>query len=127
MKSLNRSRSPAARALHEAELVAHDLGEPFRIELELQHDLGPAVVEPVERDDTAVLGSLTRPPGDALVGMLLGDLRVPLALDSGDVGDPVQVGVVGLADLLHAFHELRKGLELGPLVVGRADRDVDLD
>ena len=59
--------------------------------------------------------------------MLLGDLGIPLALDSADVGDPVQMGVVDLANLLHALHELREGLELGPLVVGRADRDVDLD
>ena len=32
-----------------------------------------------------------------------------------------------LADLLDALHERRELLELGPLVVGRLDRDVDLD
>jgi hypothetical protein len=37
-------------------------------------------------------------PGDALVGMLLGDLGVELALDPADLDLPVGVGLVELAD-----------------------------
>jgi hypothetical protein len=39
--------------------------------------------------------------GDALVGVLLVDLSVPLAPDAVDSGDPVEVPVVELADLLY--------------------------
>jgi hypothetical protein len=37
-------------------------------------------------------------------------------------GPGLDVGLVELADLLDALHELRKGLGLSPLVVGRAHR-----
>ena len=57
-------------------------------------------------------------PGDALVGVLLGDLGVPLLALAADLGDPVQVRVVDLLDLLDALHEARELLELRPLVVG---------
>ena len=66
-------------------------------------------------------------PGDALLGVLLGDLGVELAGDAVDLGDPVVVRVVDLRDLLDAAHEVRERLELGPLVVRGPDRDVDLD
>ena len=46
---------------------------------------------------------------------------------TADLGHPVQVAVVELADLLDALHELRELLEPGPLVVCRADRDVEVD
>src|SRR5207237_2525860 len=66
-------------------------------------------------------------PGDPLVGGLLGDLRVPLLALAADLGDPVQVGVIELGDRLDGIHELREVLELGPLVVGDLDGDIDLD
>jgi hypothetical protein len=37
------------------------------------------------------------------------------------------MGVVDLFDLLDTLHEARELLELGPLVVGLANRDLDLD
>ena len=37
-----------------------------------------------------------RLPADAMVGMLLGDLRAPLALLASDLGDPAETGVVRL-------------------------------
>ena len=37
------------------------------------------------------------------------------------------MGVVALLDFFHAFHEVRKVLELRPLVVDGADRSVDVD
>src|SRR3546814_19927800 len=79
-------------------------------------------------DDTSVLGlAADARPGNALIGVLLGDLGVELALDPGNVGDPVVALLAHLADRLHPAHELREGLELGPLVVGRAHRHVDVD
>ncbi len=59
-------------------------------------------------------------PGDAVVRLLLGDDGVELALLAGDAHLPVQVGVIYLADLVDEAEELRKLLELRPLVVGRA-------
>src|SRR4051812_46956843 len=113
--------------MHESQRVA-DLGNGvIGFHLELEHQPGVVGVEPMERDDAGVLGPGGRGPGDALVRMLLGDLGVPLAADSGDLGDPVQALVVLLADLLHAFHEGRELLELRPLVVGGGDRYVDFD
>lgn len=69
----------------EAELVADLLGDAFRVELELEHDAGLVVVHAVERDGAGVGGAVRRVPGDPLVGMLLGDLRVPLTPDAANV------------------------------------------
>src|SRR3546814_2405223 len=79
-------------------------------------------------DDTSVLGlAADARPGNALIGVLLGDLGVELALDPDNAGDPVVALLAHLGDRLHPAHELREGLELGPLVVGRAHRHVDVD
>jgi hypothetical protein len=37
------------------------------------------------------------------------------------------MGVIGLGDGLHPLHEAREVLELRPLVVRGADRDLDVD
>ena len=83
--------------------------------------------EPVEGDHPGLLGLVHRAPGHPLVRVLLGDHGVELALDAGDLGDPVGHRVAGLLDPLDSLHELREGLELGPLVVGGGDRDGHLD
>ena len=111
----------------EAELVAGLLDDALGLEVHLQHDPRAFVVEAVERDDAGVRRAVGRPPGDALVGVLLGDLGVPLAATAADLGHPVQLGVVDLPDLLDALHELRELLELRPLVVRGAYRDIDVD
>ena len=86
------------------------------------------VVQAVEGDHAGVLGlAAGAGPGDALLGVLLGDLGVELALDAPDLGHPVGVRVVELRDALDPAHELGEGLELRPLVVGDPDRDVDVD
>ena len=81
----------------------------------------------MEGHDSGVRRAVRRLPGDALVGMLLGDHRVPLLDVPGDLGLPVEMRVVDLRDLLHALHELREVLELRPLVVRGLDGDVQVD
>src|SRR5918995_1072268 len=61
-----------------AERAADRLDDPFRLEIHLHHDLAALVLEPVECDDPRVVLAVHRTPRDALVGMLLGDLRLPL-------------------------------------------------
>ena len=61
------------------------------------------------------------------VGLLVGDLRLPLLTPAADLGDPAQVGVVELRDRLDVLHELRKLFELRPLVERGRDRNLDLD
>ena len=65
--------------------------------------------------------------GDALVWGLFGDLRVPDPRGARDLGLPAEVGVIELDDGFDAVHEAGELLELGPLVVGGADRDVHVD
>jgi hypothetical protein len=81
----------------------------------------------VERDDAGLMRAVDRRPRDALVRVLLGDLRVELADLSRDLDGPVEAHVVDLTDLLDALHEVREVLELRPLVVRRADWDLHLD
>src|SRR6478672_9366272 len=61
-------------------------------------------------------------PDHLLVGDLFADLRIPLVFMPGNLGAPVQVTVVDLADLAHALHEAWERLELRPLVVCRTYR-----
>lgn len=67
------------------------------------------------------------PPGDALVGVLLGDLGFEVALDAPDAHLPAVVGVVDLGDRLDLVEEVREALELRPLVVGDLGGHVDVD
>jgi hypothetical protein len=50
-----------------------------------------------------------------------------LATNPGDLRDPIQALIIELRDRLDAVHELRELLELGPLVVRDAERDVNED
>jgi hypothetical protein len=114
MSSLNFTRS---RSIDEA------LGLP----VELDRHAGLVLGEAVEGDDTGVGFAIGALPRDALVGHLLGDDGVEFALGSRDLHLPVRVRVVGLRDPDDAVHELGERLELGPLVIDDADRDVDVD
>src|SRR5215218_7224421 len=73
----------------------------------------------LEADDAVVFDlAVDRLPGDPLVRLLLGDLRRPRTTLATNLRDPVDVRVVELLHGLDALHELRKVLELRPLVVG---------
>src|SRR5690606_2135347 len=86
------------------------------------------LAEGVEGDDALrrALGSL-RGPRDAVVGDLLGGLRLPAAVGPPDLGLPVRGGVVGLVGTLDALGEGAEVLVLRPLVVGGAERHPDVD
>ena len=112
--------------LEHPEFVGGVLDETFRVDVHLRGDAGVVVVEAVEGDDARVLGSAVGFPRDAFVGMLFGDRGVEFTRGRTDVDTPVRVRVVELMHYLDALHELREGLELGPLVVGRADRYVHI-
>ena len=77
--------------------------------------------------DAGVGRPRARPPGDAVVRNLLGDLGVPGLLLAADLRPPVEPLVVELAHLEYALHEAREVLELRPLVVRGPDRHFDVD
>src|SRR3546814_12640979 len=75
------------------------LGDAGRLPVDLDHHPGLVLAEPVEGDDTSVLGlAAAARPGNALIGVLLGDLGFELALAPGNVVAPV---VALLAPLPH--------------------------
>ena len=45
----------------------------------------------------------------------------------GDLGHPMQMRVIELADLGDPLHERREGLELRPVVIHRAQRALYID
>ena len=72
-------------------------------------------------------GATSTGPGNALVRRLLGNLRVPFFFLACDFGFPVQVRVIELRDLLHAFHESGKFFKLRPLIVRGAHWHIYFD
>src|SRR5436853_4869075 len=81
----------------------------------------------MEGDDAGILRAGHAVPCDAIVRDLLVDFGFPALVDAADFGPPQEARVAQLAHLDDAVHELRELFELRPLVVGRADRDVDVD
>src|SRR5688572_16001326 len=81
----------------------------------------------MKRHHTGIDGAASARPGDALIGNLFGDLRLPLLFFSSNIGFPMQMLVVELLDLLHAFHEFRKLFKLRPLVISGPHGDIDFD
>src|SRR5690606_32628575 len=108
--------------------VAGLLEEPRGVVLDDQQHPREVLAEGVEGDDALrrALGSL-RGPRDAVVGDLLGGLRLPAAVGPPDLGLPVRGGVVGLVGTLDALGEGAEVLVLRPLVVGGAERHPDVD
>ena len=127
MNSLKRCRSPSICPPTKPSASPACLDEALRLEVHEHGDPGQVDVERLERDHATVLGAVDAAPLDPLVGHLVDDLGVELAGHAGDRGDPVVAPVVELRDRVHAGHEVRERLELGPLVVRGAHRDGDLD
>src|SRR3954470_4988325 len=113
-------------ALHEAERVARLLDRVIRLDIELERHPGSRSIDRFEAHPAIVLGAAGRSPSDDRVRLLLADLGAPRAVDAVDLGVPCEGRVVQLLDALHAVHEPREFLELGPLVVGDADGDFDV-
>src|SRR5690606_27335495 len=103
--------------VHRPQLVPYLLGHTLGLEHHLQGDPGLVVVERVKRHHPSLIDTRSTSPGDALVGALLGDLGLELALHAGDVHVPTEMAVVELIDPLHALHEAWELFELCPLVV----------
>src|SRR5690606_18472428 len=112
---------------HHAEEVADVLDDALGLVVDLQGHPRRVVAQTVEGDHARVARARGAGPGDALVGDLLGDARSPLERLAAHLGAPAQVALVELRDRLDALHERREHLELGPLIVGGARRNVDVD
>ena len=66
-------------------------------------------------------------PHDPLVGDLLEDRGLPRAVAQEDLRLEGELVVVLRLDVLDLLHEAGEGAELGPLVVGNAHRNADVD
>src|SRR4030095_14963665 len=66
-------------------------------------------------------------PSDELVRNLIRDSSVPLFVFARYLRFPMKSLIVQLGDLLDAFHEAWKFLELGPLVINCAKWALDFD
>src|SRR5690606_20709510 len=108
--------------------VAGLLEEPRGVVLDDQQHPREVLAEGVEGADALgrALGSL-RGPRDAVVGDLLGGLRLPAAVGPPGLGLPVRGGVVGLVGTLAALGEGAEVLVVRPLVEGGAERHPDVD
>ena len=115
------------RTLVSPDLLGRRLDEAFRLPGHDHLDPRPVVTKAVEPDLARVLLALDRAPRDVAVGLLVGDLRLPLLASAAKLGDPAEVSGVELRDRLDVLHELRELLELRPLVVRGLDRNLDLD
>ena len=113
--------------LSDAESRAERLHHALGLVLHLDGDLGRRLVDLLEEHTAGVVVAVERAPGNDLVRALLGDLGVPLMPLAADLGDPVEMRVVGLRDRLDGLHEARELLELRPLVVDGRDGTVDGD
>ena len=121
----------ADAVIEEAEPVSDLLDEPLGVGIHDEPDLGAPCCLARERDGAIVLDTVDALPGDPVGWGLVGDACPPGLGPTGDRRRPVEGTVIDLDHLVHAFHERREGLELGPLPVdgidGRVDRDGLLD
>src|SRR5437870_2286945 len=99
----------------------------FRFIVETQHDARPAAIEGTEHHGAVIPRATGAAPRDPFVRQLLDDLGGPFLFLRADLRTPAEVRVVELIDLFHALHELRKGLELSPLVVCGGDGHLNVD
>ncbi len=111
----------------DSEFVGDVFDEAVRVDVHLCCHSCVGVVQAVEGDHTCMVGPCIRFPGDAFVGVLFCDGGVEFSYLSGDFEDPMCVHVVGLSNFPYSGHEVGERFELGPLVVGGTDGDVDIN
>src|SRR4051812_48019660 len=111
----------------DTERVAHAFHYALRVVGHHQAHLGAIGTERFEAHRARIRRAGYALPGNAAIGFLLGDLRVPLLFLAPDVRAPVQVRIVELPHFLDAFHEVREILELRPLVVDGTHGAIDFD
>src|SRR5215204_3070741 len=110
------------------QIAGNTLEARFALDVHLDVDPCLRVTDRLEGNRAIVLDlAFDRPPGDPLVWALLGDLGRPLTRLTANFGDPPDMAVIELLHGLDPVHELRKLLELRPLVVGLLHRNLDLD
>src|SRR4029079_6318659 len=86
LKSLEVANNPLA---HDAHRISRVFDEALWIVFHLQHDLGFGIRQSMKGHHAGIRCAVPAPPGDALIGDLLGDLGIPLFLLPPDVGFPV--------------------------------------
>src|SRR4029079_5266232 len=109
------------------EHVADTLSYVLRLPVHLELDLRLVLVDRDEANDAFIARTRRAPPRDDLVGDLLVELGVTFFDLAAALRAPVQTLVIELLDGLDALHEARELLELSPLVVGDADRNVHVN
>ena len=126
MNALNRSRSPSAwfsTALSLSPTFSRSPSGSYSRDKCMEVFLAAAHIFEGHR---ARVGCARRGgPCDLAVGHLLDDPGLPLATYPGDLGDTFRPIVAELPDALYLTRELRKILELCPLVTGSTCRHID--
>src|SRR5690606_10749269 len=116
----------AHAAVHEAEGGADVLHEALGVVLDVEVDAGGVGVDLLEADLAGVAGSRHALPGDAGVGLVGHDPRLPFLLPAADVRAPVEAVGCLAPDLLDPLHEGREALELPEQGVSLRHRHVDV-
>jgi len=107
--------------------IAGLFDETFVIIHELKADAGTIWTDRSKVYSTRSILTAFALPGDEMVGNLIRDSCVPFLIFARDLGLPTQSLIILLCHLLDALHEARKFLKLGPLIIDRADRALDID
>lgn len=114
-------------AVHHTQQIAELFDRTDWLVVDLDIETAGVVVDVMKGDDAGVAVASRAMPGDAVIGVLLGNLGVPLLMLPGDGRDPVQALVIELTHFLDALHEHGELFELRPLIVSGSDRDVHIN
>src|SRR5678816_3129022 len=114
-------------AREQPERIAYVLDEALRVVSHREPHDRALVAGRFKPDRAGIRRTRGALPRDPCVGLLFGDLRIPLLFLAPHYGTPMEMRVVYLAHFLDAVHEQGKFLELRPLVVNRIYRSIDLD
>src|SRR5438874_11443399 len=110
-----------------AEDAARLLLNVFWLIVHVDLELCVALVDGFENYRARIHGAAFAFPGKDFVRDLASDPRIPFFSSATNLGDPVQPLVAQLLYFSDSLHELRKILELRPLVVNGLEGCFDLD